>query len=61
MQPKLVLQMEYYQPLYLQLRVNPKKKKQLGDGGEEEELDHLPGYLPADYVKAKHQTTVARM
>lgn len=28
---------------------------------EESEIEHLPGYLPPDYVKPKHQTTVARM
>ena len=28
---------------------------------EESEIEHLDGYLPPDYIKSKHQTTVARM
>ena len=58
MQSKITLQAEYYQPLYLQLKLEPKDKKRNGE--ESEELEHLPGYLP-DGVKKKKRATVARM
>ena len=57
------MQVEHYEPLYLQLKINPNNRRQVMNDEEEEEseIEHLDGYLPPDYIKPKHQTTVARM
>lgn len=59
LQPKMTLQVEYFQPFYLQLRLEPEKPivHNVSDG---EEHEHLPGYLPDD-EKVKKPQTIARM